>query len=74
MEALFTTDFIVDGQNKSYRVFFEKDRYVFHSSEDALQTFSLWRDNDEWKTSGISNGIATQHAVHALEQYLLSQH
>jgi hypothetical protein len=74
MEALFTTDFIVNGQNKSYQVTFEHDQYVFHPSENGEATFSLRRDNDEWKIAGLNDEIATQHAVHALEQYLLSQH
>ncbi|HVG40198.1 MAG TPA: hypothetical protein VM888_01205 [Chitinophagaceae bacterium] len=74
MEALFTADFILNGNNKSYQVFFENDEYVFHSSEDASKTFSLKREDDIWKPSGINDAIATEQAIHALEQYLLSQH
>jgi len=74
MEALFTADIIMKGENKNYLIFFENGQYVFHSSEDAQQTFSLRRENDEWNATGIEDEIATKQAIHALEQYLLSQH
>jgi hypothetical protein len=74
MEALFTSDIIINGQNKSFEVFFENEQYVFKTSGEAQPTFSLCREHDEWKISGLTDTIALQQATHALDQYLLSQH
>ncbi|MEO6068973.1 MAG: hypothetical protein ABIN57_00610 [Chitinophagaceae bacterium] len=74
MEALFTADIIQKGNYKSYNVRFENGEYVFHSSENEAVVFSLLRENDEWKITGLLDAIATEQAIHALEQYLLSQH
>ena len=66
MEALFTADIINRGENKSYQVFFENGQYVFYASDNATKTFGLSRTNDEWESTGITDEIARQQAIHAL--------
>ena len=73
METLFTADLVVNGQNKSYDVSFVKDAYVFRSSNGA-ESFQVTRSEDAWHVAGNLPSISQQQAIHALDQYLLSQH
>ena len=73
MDNLFTADLIVNGQNKSFSVSFANDAYVFTSSNGG-ENFRISRKEDEWHVSGDLPPVSQQQAIHALDQYLLSQH
>lgn len=74
MDILFTATLIIHGRATAYDVTFEKDRYVFRDEENRQPTFTLYRENDEWKADGPLDEIAQRQAVDQLEHYLLQQH
>ncbi len=74
MEPLFSTDIIIEGQNKLFNVRFHDEEYHFEPEDGVGETFSLKRESDEWKTAGAPAPIAQQQAISALDHYLLSQH
>jgi len=74
MEPLFTTDIIIEGQNKLFNVFFSEEAYHFEPEDNEGQSFTARREADEWKLTGAVAPIARQQAVDALDRYLLSQH
>lgn len=73
MDNLFTADLIVNGAHKSFTVSFANDAYKFTASNGA-ENFSIIRKQDEWHVSGNLPPVSQQQAIHALDQYLLSQH
>ena len=71
MEVLFTTTLPAAA---SYQVSFHEDAYHFEPTDSAHTSFSLRRENDEWKgTEGLDESLFAE-AVAALDDYLLSQH
>ena len=73
MDTLFTADLVVNGQNKSLAVSFANNAYVFRSTNSG-EIFQVSRSEDEWHVTGNLPPISQQQAIHALDQYLLSQH
>jgi len=74
MEPLFTTDIIIEGENKLFNVYFSEEQYHFKPEDNPGEAFSARREADEWKLTGDIAPIARQQAVDALDRYLLSQH
>lgn len=76
MKDLFSTNLLIDGQSKTYRVVFEQEQYRFIPAERASssQAFSLQREHDEWQSTEVLTADIKKQAVEALEKYLLQQH
>ena len=76
MENIFTCKLHVHGDNVTYHVVFEDEKYVFKAETKGatVPEFKFAREENEWKDLDHIDHTLKQHAVNALEKYLLSQH
>ena len=76
MENIFTCKLHIHGENVTYHVIFENEKYVFTAETigAAVSEFSFAREENEWIDVDHIDHTLKQLAVNALEKYLLSQH
>lgn len=75
MENLFSTSIVVNNQSVTYRVVFDKEKYLFISekADRELSTFSFKREHDQWVDQQALPAEIKDQAIDALENYLLKQ-
>lgn len=76
MESLFSTNINIHDKKVVYRVYFDREKYIFSPEikDEQLPSFSFKREQDEWHDmESLTPQLKTQ-AINALENYLLAQH
>jgi hypothetical protein len=74
MEHIFKTQLTIEGQARSYDVFFADEEYHFAPLDGVGPEIILMREADEWHYDPRQDEALIDECLGLLDQYLLSQH